>query len=273
MSHDINKTDSAGSGPLARRSQGTSVVVSKAATVVNHVWFVLFAAALLGAMAFFGLNHQPTEMGIAAGACVLGMMLCRLEYFAKFKGLGIEAELREVMHRAEQATDEAYAKAELLRDFAERVAAISLETLAKIGLVGSFPDERKIVLRDEVEGILSELGARNEGVLRAARDRFEQILRLRHANKVRDAAIIDHAQALNVNPREHFPDQLKALQSTLSAMIDHERGIVPSIEEFREAIRRQGTLGLEVEARLEDLEYYIQHKHLRRPDVWRSEKT
>jgi hypothetical protein len=50
---------------------------------------------LLGVSTVLGVLGQPTEMGIAVTAGVLGLVFSNLDKIARFKGAGFEAEMRE----------------------------------------------------------------------------------------------------------------------------------------------------------------------------------
>lgn len=251
-------------GPVTKR--GSSLVARRPSPTVGILgWlvFVLSALGLLAGLAFFGYHHQPTEMGIAATACLLGMIVARLESFSEFSGLGIAAKLRNATQEAKDATEEAYVAIDRLNGAVKVLSEISLDSLATQGVWDGGPSlSYKLHVRDEIEDALRALGLDPAGFHLGAR--LDAVVKHLHAVKLSEA--LRNAAATSDDP-VHRTALLNAHEQ-VERMYSWKDRHVASSAQLRAAVRKEKVDVKEIEQVIDELEFYESHRSLKHPEAW-----
>ena len=94
---------------------------------------------------------MSVEMGIAVAASSVFLAFANLDKFAKFKGAGFEAELK-------QAVNEANATIENLKEVAKPLIETNLETLTKAGRFSEGAFNKTHELYDQLDNLQSKMG-------------------------------------------------------------------------------------------------------------------
>jgi hypothetical protein len=106
--------------------------------------------------AIFGFKQMPTEMGIQIGAIALALFFLNIEKFVRFKGPGIEAEIRE----AKTVVDKAYAALDDLKNLGLALAEPIINSYAVLGrLWQHIPLKYKLADIEKIKTRLQQLGA------------------------------------------------------------------------------------------------------------------
>jgi hypothetical protein len=246
--------------------------------------FLLFSVALVGCIAFgFAFPERAPVAILGVTVLLVAMAFTQLEKFESIKGAGVEFKLRQAAERAEKASEEAKATTEQvkatteqakatteeakattaeLRATASMLARLVLELLALNGLMAKIPDATKLKIKEDLDEALRAVGVPEEEIA-ALGERLCAAIRLGHADKVRDAALKRWSET---HPEHMKGESYKALQRALTALADYESVTAAKPERFRAIIERIGIMGPEVEERLADYEYYIEHGRIRRSE-------
>ncbi|WP_437990208.1 hypothetical protein [Sorangium sp. So ce145] len=188
------------------------------------------------------------------------MAFARIDLFQEIKGAGIELKLRQ----AEEVTREAKATISELRLAANTMARISLELLGRAGVLGKIPDADKITIKDDLIGTLRTIGV-SDGEIEMSTRGFNALLRLRHANKIVEAAF---ETQLEVTEAAKSNEVRSKLDEALKPLTDPDSLTVSSPERYRAAIEKIGVMGPRVEERIVDYEFFIANGRIRRPTHW-----
>lgn len=211
---------------------------------IDQTAFFIFSLALLGSVGFFGYRNQPTEMGIGSAACLLGMILSRLDAFAAFKGLGIEAQLREVIRETHE-----------VRATAHALGAIVIKLLAQFGLWGEgLPLGEKVQLWESLKTELERVGVRPEET-EAMGEALKSV-----AARMHFLRIVNEAQR-NIDGADASP-----LDAELKNLVQGK--VTPTAANLRDLLNKHHAMTAELEERIRDLEHFRSAGKLRRPEIW-----
>jgi len=114
---------------------------------MNSNWITL--PCLIVSVAYFGYMRQPTEMGLAIVASAFIGVFVNLDKFAKFKGAGFEAELRETINEVNATMDQ-------LKGIAEPLIAASVRDLNNQHFVVGFDYEEHYEYFDELFSLVED---------------------------------------------------------------------------------------------------------------------
>ncbi|PKG54058.1 MULTISPECIES: hypothetical protein [Halomonadaceae] len=204
-------------------------------------------AALVVIPTGFGAFKMPTEMGLAITAIALALAFANLDKFSRFKGGGFEAELKS-------AVEKTYAALEELKDLALSLSAPIVDELAISGrMLQYIPLQHKLDRVEKISSVLRDLGA-SDGEINDACSTIIQRVKVDHIKSV-----------------------LQCLKSENETKIDVLEGIdnqnidnwdKSSLEKFisDHALKKNE----EVDEWIQDLDYFIHAKKLRREDQWQS---
>ena len=207
----------------------------------------LFRGSLIFTLAsalLFGFLELPVEMGLGVTAGALGMAFSSLDKIAWFKGGSFE--LRTLRKEVEES-------AATLRTVKSLAAALSRPLLDMIAAEGRYGGSAgaKETTADRITDYLRELGLQ-ESEIREARSEF---------NTYR---LWDHGQHIEWSCRGLTNEQAHALQE----LKDYKELYLSPPDVYRQKLSELGLLDEQVEEAIKDYEYYIEHKRLRRPEVW-----
>lgn len=193
-----------------------------------------------------GIFKDWKVMTAAIGAIMVALFFANIDKFSKFKGGGIEAELKT-------AVDDAYAAIEELKELGLSLTSPITDELAMSGSVLSYiPLEYKLQRVEKIAKTLKKLGASDEEVneacfmiyLRVESEHVSRVIgKLKKANPGKEKLLDFKMGDLN-------NWDLKKLKVFL---LDNEL-------EFDE----------DSEEALENLEYFHEHRKLRHPDQWQG---
>jgi hypothetical protein len=194
-------------------------------------------------------------MGIACLAALALVAIANVDRLSHVKAGDYEVHVRE----ARLAVAQAQVSLEQVRSLAGALTRTNLEVLARVGILGAYPDTEKLALKLQLDQELRKLGVPEEQVLLAGRS-FDGMMRLRHVVHVKDAVA-------NVVPAEQNTtgsEMVKAFEEMRGA-----RNLDPaSPSKVREYVKEKGWQSDDIEAALQDYEYYVEHGRHRRPEVW-----
>jgi hypothetical protein len=161
--------------------------------------------------------------------------------------------------QAIQAAAEASATVTQLRAIGVSLARISLNVLARAGILGRFPWVDKLQLRSELATQLRDLGV-PQSEIDSAEEALRFFIRYRLAWKVVDAA--KSAHAAGHSPSLESPEDLA---SRCRGYFDFDTRRMPTAQEFREHFK--GFVSSELDELLDDLEHLEGTGEVRRPHV------
>lgn len=122
--------------------------------IVNGVLIVI----LVVIPTTFGFLNMPTQMGLSIAGCSLALAFANLDKFARFKGAGFEAELKE-------AVDKAYAAVVELKDLGLALTTPIIDTMTVSDRMLQFiPLKYKLESATQIEKTLVKLGASAEEI-------------------------------------------------------------------------------------------------------------
>jgi hypothetical protein len=186
-----------------------------------------------------------TALFVVAAALTCGVLI-RLPDLAEFAIGPLKTKL-------EREVREAAATVQQLREFGAAFGQTILAVLAGEGRWGGMGYRAKFAFKAKIDTELRKLGL-DEAQMKRAHAVWHQYILYDHGVQI--AGLIPQVAKLN-SPR-------------LTALLGPDlRTASPS--EWREALKAQGLLSLEAEARIADMEHYIQHQTLRRPELWKAD--
>jgi hypothetical protein len=187
--------------------------------------------------------------------CGFGLIVAgnldRIEKF-KWSSDGIEAQTREVIERAEIAVSE-------LQLLAVHLATLSLSLVKRQGRLGGYKDDEQEQIRSSVFNVLTKLSitpSQTEQVL----DEWHRFVEFDYAHFILGGS----NTPLNASPE--VLSKWRALRGG---------GIAgyPAPHELRIFLTKNNFISEELEERLKDYEYYIQHRTHRRPSSWKDRQN
>lgn len=266
----------------------------------------IFATSLLTLGAFLDYKNNTGSATSAFGFGILVLFFAFIHEFQKFKGFGIEAELREKIREADDTIKK-------LRDIALPLAAINLKMLNRLGR-WSGPISRKNrfefvnTIGKELKGLgisdsqLDELNAEthtfNENdllhevefginsVLKTKIDsaRFDMDNAMMDIQKpLQGIGVMDPSAMIQVNEKNSTHQELLETANNLTGNISLnverwkqngnsellEKDIISIIQECSFlSSEEKDSISIEIKERIKDLTYYREHHSFRREDVW-----
>lgn len=118
---------------------------------INIIGFTLLIISIF----VFGLKGMSVEMGISVTASSIFLAFANLNKFAKFKGAGFEAELKQVV-------DEANATIENLKEVAKPLIQTNLVTLTKAGRFEEDAFNQSHDLYDQLNELQKKMGLKSD---------------------------------------------------------------------------------------------------------------
>ena len=192
----------------------------------------------------FGLRGMPTEMGLGILAGFLGMAFSSLDKIEHFKGGSFE--LRTLKRDLE-------ANAAALRTVKYLAVALSRPLLGMVAAEGRYggPSGYKEATANKIINNLRELGL-EESDIEEARSDFLAYQLWDHGQHIEWAC-----PKLTIEQRE-----------ALSEMKDYGRLYIEPPAAYRRKLEEWDLLDEQVEEAIKDYEYFIEHKRMRRPEMW-----
>jgi hypothetical protein len=189
----------------------------------------------------------PKEMTIAAGAIGVALFFANLDKFSRFKGGGIEAELRTVVN-------EAYAAIEQLKELGLALSSPIVDDMAVSGKMLKFIHLKyKLERVAKIEDTLRKLGASDKEIEEATATLYHRV-------------IGEHVEKVLYSLRTSNPGKA-ALFAGLDEgqMSDWDKG---KLEQFiKDNALQVNSDGAEL---MTDLDYFLTNKKLRREELWQS---
>lgn len=185
---------------------------------------------------YFGLIGKPAEMGVALAAGALAAAFINLEKLEKFKGAGIEFELKK-------AVEEAYATIEVVKAVAEPLFISAIKTMSEGRTLGGISKRDQHDLVNKMEKVTTE--SLNSNDVKNAIDSFY---------KFNLRAIFRDLQ------EDVYKYRNVEVETTLSRLIDRENSVYPSGQQIRDILSPLTNLQDETDELIKDYEYYRTNK-------------
>lgn len=203
----------------------------------------------LGAPLFFGVQGEFSIMTVAVAAGAIGMVFCSLGKIALFK-----AGFKDGAIEIQTFKDALRENTETIERIKALAAALSKPLLGMIAAgerYGGRPAEKEIVA-GHITNYLDKIGCSQSQVEDAMSEYYVY-------------RIWDHAQHIEWSC-EGAPNS--KITTALESLKDSSRFFVSMPEVYREKLRELNLLDKYSVDAIDDYEHFIQHKKLRRPDVW-----
>jgi hypothetical protein len=208
--------------------------------------FRLIIALIVGSM-LFGLIGKATEMGVFVVACGIALAFTNIDKIQRFKGAGFEAEMKK-------AVEDAYATMGSLKAIAKPLILSTLSNLIYAGRWGGMQKERQHELKDEMDRLAKSIGVFDSEV----RDESEKFFAW---NAIDIVACLEGAV--------HKAKSLeKSEQESIRSLTDRATDKYPSLDELKKCLSSfNDEQRNAAQPFLEDYEYYLSHRRLRRPGI------
>lgn len=216
---------------------------------INYILIVL----LIAVPSWFGLKELTVQMGLMTAAIGLGLFFANIDKFQKFKGAGIEAEMR-----IEKAVEKTYAAIEQLQQLAIGLAAPVIEEMTVSGTFGGYiPLQHKLMRVNHIAEVLKELGASKADIDIACATIYDRVRDehfRRAVNHLKHANLDKSALFEGIDPWGDDWDPSRWTEGSLNAFVkDHALAGGDEAKEW-----------------MADLTYFLEHKKLRREDKWQA---
>jgi len=195
----------------------------------------------------FGIFRSPKEMGIAVTAIVLALFFSNIDKFSRFKGAGIEADLKTVV-------DEAYAAIEQLKELGLSLSGPIVDEMAVSGrMLQYIPLKHKLERVEKIADTLKKLGALPGEIEEACSTIYERVTN-------------DHTRRILHSLLDSNPGKETLFEGVKDGKMDDwdKEKIVNFINEHRL------NKGEDADEGFLDLEYFLKNRKLRREDKWQS---
>lgn len=193
---------------------------------------ILSVFLILGPSLFFGFLGKATEMGFALAAGVLAAAFINLEKLQKFKGAGIEIELK-------QAVKEAQATIDNLKEFTDPLFISSIKIFSEGLSWGGIPDNIQHDIVHKIEKIAKENKASTD-VMQTIEAFYNR--NLGNAYK----RIYDEVIRYRQEKTEH----------KFWGLMDETAGVFPSEKQIREVLSELPDISSELDELIKDYLYY-----------------
>ena len=203
--------------------------------------------ALVVVPVLLGILRTRTEMGLSIAAIGLALFFVNLDKFERFRTPGgFEAELRTAVNKA-------YAAIEQLKDLGLALSAPIVDDMSVSGrMLQYIPLKHKLERVENISATLKALGASQQEIEAATATIYARLAD-DHLNIV--AGALESAN----------PDKKAFLETARSQMEGWDRSKFEQFIAENALTKNDG-----VEQAILDLEYFREHKTLRRPELWQS---
>ncbi|MHB8544258.1 MAG: hypothetical protein ACYC9S_09715 [Leptospirales bacterium] len=246
--------------------------------VVFRIVLFLASLSLIGLGACLAYKNETKSAGLALGSGIFLLFFVFLPEFAKFKGLGFEAILKEKIQEADKTL-------ERLREFAPSIASMVMSIMNRQGRwVGPVPRKDQYEFIENVKKNLMEMGI--------SKDHVEKILENTH-NQIEFDMAFDllnepvHAldKKMNAMPETSEKNEfvknrnqfLNELQKTREEWVidrdtrKYEQKMIDLVQGCGLLDgREKEEINIQIQEDTKDLEEYQHKRTFRRGDVWFS---
>ena len=197
--------------------------------------------------AVLGVFRGAKEMGIIAGVFIAALFFANLDRFTKFKGAGIEAELRTVV-------DKAYAAIDQLKELGLSLSAPVVDSLAMSGkLLQYIPLKYKLERVEKIRENLKKLGASDQEIEEACSTIYQRVTS-------------DHLRRVLYNLKNGNPEK----GSLFVGLDDGKMDDMDATKLATFIVENKLTKNAETEELIQDLEFFQKNRKLRREEKWQS---
>lgn len=222
---------------------------------IIHVITIFYT---LGAPLYFGVQDKPGPMFIALLGGVIVLIFLNLGKFKKWRltPTGLEAELREI-------ADEAYATLDNLKDLAVDLAdpIITFITMQN-RIIQYIPLDGKIEMVNEISSTLKKFHI-DDKKINATRKMFDAALIVDHIKRINQQ--VEQIEAISGDVKSQI--LLLSEHKNMYEAVKLRKGEIEHIFEKNTIINNP-----ELHKFIKDLDYYIEEKNIRRPEIWGIEK-
>jgi len=195
----------------------------------------------------FGFLGKPTEMGIALAAGALAAVFVNIEQIQRFRGGGVELEMK-------RAVEEAYASIEEVRRLGRVLIEVALRTLTMMNRYGPMDLHQKHALWQDLKRMAGELDLEDDQSLREASEECYRYLAWDLFER-----FVDQAR------KDGIPTEVR---ERLSQMRDCSSADLPGRDQIEAVLGEHlARLNSETLELLEDYLYYRDHRQFRRPEA------
>lgn len=200
---------------------------------------VLSLVLILVPPLYFGCKGSEAEMGVALAAGALAAAFLNIDKLQRFKGAGIEFELRK-------AVEEAQATLENLKEFTDPLYISSIKIMSEGHSYGGVPQDIQHDIVLKIKRIADNNGI-SEDVAKAINDFYHYYL-----NKL-------YGSLINEVEGYFKPDVLKKLP----LLRDEDKGIFPSEKQVRQVLSELPHISAKLEEKIKDYGYYKENLYPR----------
>lgn len=204
-------------------------------------------ALILGPPMTFGFLGKPKEMGISVLAGAVAAAFLNIDKFKRFKGAGFEAEMKEVVDKADATVNS-------LRELVKPLILATIDILTSAGRWGGMETPQKHKLMADLEKTAHSISLKDRE-LEDARDKFFQFHTWDHFDyfirKASAAKNIDNEIKKKLFEKVKYHSSDFPTKGEILAILGSCANILP--EDATEA--------------LSDYLYYIKNRKLRRPEA------
>lgn len=187
-------------------------------------------------------------MGLFIVACAIALAFANIDKVQRFKGAGFEAEMKK-------AVEEAYATTESLKKLAKPLILSTLSNLIFAGRWGGMGKERQHQLKGEMEQLAKEIDVFDADIESESEKYFAW-------------NAIDIVSDLVSAVQKTDPPLEEDVKESILLMINRDSDKYPQIEELKGALSSLSEAQNQVvEPFIEDYEYYLMNRTIRRPDM------
>lgn len=201
--------------------------------------YVLSLLLILGPTLYFGVKGKVAEMGVALAAGTLAAAFLQLDKLQRFKGAGIEIELKK-------AVEEAQATLENLKEFTDPVYISTIKIMSEGHTWNGVPKNTQHDIVKKIEMIVRKNGA-SEDVSRTIKEFYNFNL-----NQL-------YIDIINEVDRYYKP----GVTEKLKLLSDAENAIYPSEKQVRAVISELPNKGSKLEEKIIDYVYYRENLYPR----------
>jgi hypothetical protein len=211
---------------------------------MSYLTLILIVALVIVPI-LFGIFRRPKEMSIAAGAIIVALFFANLDRFSRFKGAGIEAELRTAVH-------EAYVAIEQLKDLGLSLSSPIVDEMS-VGLLQYYHVNYKLERVVKIKEALKKLGASEKEIEDACSSIYRRVTH-DHMKRVLDCLLRSNTGKESLIKGLSDDETYNWDKSKLEKFIkDNE---LKKSEETEEWIR--------------DLDYFLKNGKVRREEQWQG---
>ncbi len=203
--------------------------------------------ALVIVPVLLGIFRGAKEMAVVASAIGLALCFANIDKFSRFKGAGIEAELKS-------AVNEAYAAIEQLKELGLSLTSPIVDELAVSGRMTQYiPLKYKLERVEKIANTLKKLGASDEEIAEACATIYHRVSS-------------DHARRVLHGLLDANPGKEALFQGLDDGKMDGWDKT--KLENFIKNNALKTTA--KTEQWLQDLDYFLKNRKLRREKQWQS---